>query len=193
VTAPVSGWLLATVVVKEEPRSLLVELSVMEQRYHAVLEVLVGEVSVTEVAKLYGVSRNSVYAWMARYRDGGMPALADRSHRPRHQPRQLDSEIEALVCELRRAHPRWGPRRLSYELKKGDIVPVPSRSTVYRVLVRNHLVEAKARRKRREDYLRWERDAPMQLWQLDVMEPVALSDGTEAKLVSGIVTTPGSV
>ncbi|MBB6344320.1 transposase [Nonomuraea muscovyensis] len=38
----------------------LVELSVVEQRYHAVIEVLSG-VKVTEVAARYGVSRQSVH------------------------------------------------------------------------------------------------------------------------------------
>jgi hypothetical protein len=41
--------------------------------------------------------------------------------------------------------------------------PLPSRSTVYRVLVRHGLVSAIARKRRREDYRRWERPAPMQL------------------------------
>jgi transposase len=36
---------------------MLVELSVVEQRYHAVMEVVSGGVSVVEVAKRYGVSR----------------------------------------------------------------------------------------------------------------------------------------
>jgi transposase len=165
---------------------MLVELSVMEQRYHAVLEVLAAGASVTEVAGRYGVSRKSLHRWIRRYLEEGLAGLADRSHRPHHHPLRLDAGIEAAICELRRAHPRWGPRRLVYELAKRGIGPAPSRSSVYRVLVRNHLVEAKRRRKRRQDYIRWERDAPMQLWQLDIMEPVMLVDGTEAKLISGL-------
>jgi len=43
-----------------------------------------------------------------------------------------------------------------------------SRSTVYRVLVRYRLIEPVLRRKRRDQYRRWERPAPMQLWQLNV-------------------------
>jgi hypothetical protein len=39
---------------------------VSEQRYRAVLEVQAG-VSVTEVAERYGVSRQSVHAWLRRY------------------------------------------------------------------------------------------------------------------------------
>ena len=41
----------------------------------------------------------------------GLAGLADHSHRPAYQPRQLDAEIEALICQLRGGHPRWGPRR----------------------------------------------------------------------------------
>jgi transposase InsO family protein len=63
---------------------------------------------------------------------------------------------------------------------------VPSRSTVYRVLVRHGLVPARRRKRRRQDYKRWQREAPMQLWQLDVTGSVFLADGTECKLVSGI-------
>ena len=89
---------------------MLVELSVMEQRYHAVMEVVSGA-PVTEVARRYGVSRQAVHGWLGRYEREGLAGLADHSHRPRSQPRQLDAEIEALICQLRTAHPRWGPQQ----------------------------------------------------------------------------------
>jgi transposase len=137
---------------------MLVELSVVEQRYHAVLEVLISRVPVTEVADRYGVSRKSVHAWLRRYEQSGLAGLADRSHRPHHQPRQVPAAVEAAICQLRTAHPKWGPRRLVHELNRSGQYPAPSRSTVYRVLVRNHFVTARPRKKRREDYRRWERD-----------------------------------
>ena len=164
---------------------MLVELSVMEQRYHAVMEVISGA-PVTEVARRYGVSRQAVHGWLGRYESEGLAGLADHSHRPARQPRQLDAEIEALVCQLRGAHPRWGPRRLVFELGKAGISPVPSRSTIYRVLVRHHLVPARKRKRRRQDYKRWQREEPMQLWQMDITGSVFLADGTELKLISGI-------
>jgi transposase InsO family protein len=164
---------------------MLVELSVMEQRYHAVMEVVSGA-PVTEVARRYGVSRQAVHGWLSRYERDGLAGLADHSHRPRYQPRQLDAEVEALVCQLRGAHPRWGPRRLRFELGKAGISPVPSRSTIYRVLVRHRLVPARRRKRRRQDYKRWQREEPMQLWQMDITGSVFLADGTELKLISGI-------
>ncbi len=78
----------------------LVELSVVEQRYHAVIEVLSGA-KVTDVAGRYGVSRQSVHAWVRRYQDGGLAGLADRSHAPRAHPMQTPAAIEALICEVR--------------------------------------------------------------------------------------------
>ena len=164
---------------------MLVELSVVEQRYHAVMEVLAG-IPVVEVATRYRVSRQSVHTWVKRYRDGGLAGLTDRSHRPQHSPRQVDGQIEALICELRRTHPGWGPRRLVHELGRRDISPMPSRSTVYRVLIRAGLLEPVTRKRKRSDYRRWERSAPMQLWQMDIVGGVFLVDGTEVKIVTGI-------
>jgi transposase InsO family protein len=157
----------------------------MEQRYHAVMEVLSGA-PVTEVAERYGVSPKTVHTWKRRYREGGPLALADRSHRPHHHPWQLSAETEALICKLRRAHRRWGPRRLHHELARRGVDPPPSLSSVYRVLVRNHLVEARPRKRRREDYVSWEREQPMELWQLDIKGGFVLSSGGEAKLISGL-------
>ena len=91
---------------------MLVELSVVEQRYHAVLEVLEARLPVVEVAERYGVSRKSVHAWVRRYQQSRLAGLADRSHRPHHQPRQVAAEVEAAICRLRTAHPKWGPRRI---------------------------------------------------------------------------------
>ncbi|GIH11801.1 hypothetical protein Rhe02_98680 [Rhizocola hellebori] len=61
----------------------------------------------------------------------------------------------------------------------------PGRSAVYRVLVRNGLIRAELQQHKRR-YRRWQRDAPMQLWQIDIMGGVFLSGGRECKLVTGI-------
>ncbi|MFK0059745.1 IS481 family transposase [Streptomyces werraensis] len=160
-------------------------MSVVEQRYHAVMEVAAG-VPVTQVAARYGVSRQSVHSWVRKYEQSGLPGLADRSHRPDSCPHRIAGEVEAVVCELRRRHPGWGPRRLVHELERRGVTPVPSRATVYRVLVRNGLVEPGVRKRRRSDYRRWERSAAMELWQMDIVGGILLADGSECKMVTGI-------
>src|SRR5918994_660877 len=54
--------------------------------------------------------------------------------------------------------------------------PLPSRSTVNRILVRHGLVIPRARRRKRSDYVRWQRPAAMQLWQLDIVYGPRLVD-----------------
>ncbi len=132
--------------------------SVVGQRYRAVLAVL-GCGLVSEVAAEVGVSRQSLSTWKRRYLQSGLAGLADQPKRPRSSPWQTSAEVEALVCELRRGHPRWGAPRLVHELETspglqarlrelGDAVP--SRTTVHRILVRHGLLTGRARRKPRE-------------------------------------------
>jgi transposase InsO family protein len=164
---------------------VLAEISVTEQRYQAVLAVLDG-VPVTEVASRFGVGRQSVHRWLARYERGGLEGLADRSHRPESCPHQMSAVTEAQLLEWRRRHPGWGPRRLVHEAVRAGLDPVPSRSGVYRCLVRAGLIEAMPRRRRDEKWKRWERGAAMELWQLDVVGGIALADGAELKALTGI-------
>ena len=79
-------------------------------------EVLEGS-PIGEVAQRYGTSRQSLDVWRKRFLAEGLPSLTDRSRRPRSSPR-IPAELEALICQLRREHPRWGARRIVYELGK---------------------------------------------------------------------------
>jgi transposase InsO family protein len=164
---------------------VLVERGVMEQRFEAVMAVVRDCQPVTEVAARFGVSRQSVHSWIRRYEQGGLTALEDRSHQPFGCPHQMPAAVEAELCELRRQHPGWGPTRLAYVLARRGVVPAPSRSAVYRALLRQRLIEP-ARQRRRKDWVRWERHRPMELWQLDVVGGIMLTDGTELKALTGL-------
>jgi len=52
---------------------MLAELSVMEQRYQAVSLVVHDGESVVEVVRRFGVSRQTIHAWLARYERRGTP------------------------------------------------------------------------------------------------------------------------
>src|SRR4051812_8225721 len=168
----------------------LVALSVIEQRYRAVMAALDGA-SVTEVAAEVGVSRQSVHAWVRRYRAAGLAGLADRSHRTATCPHRASSELEAVVCELRRAHPKWGALRIVHELLRGPAPPQPppTRSTVNRILVRHGLVAGRPRRRKASDYVRWQRPVAMQLWQLDIVYGPRLVDAGTGEVRDGRIVT----
>ena len=135
-----------------------------------VTRVLVEGWSVVAAAEAQGVSRNTVYRWLSRFRSEGRCGLVDRSSRPESSPKRTCGEVEARVCRLRRQH-RWGPHRISYA------TGVP-RSTVYRILCRNQLNRLdwfdrpSGRRVRR-----YERDRPGELLHIDTKRLARIPDG----------------
>ena len=165
---------------------VLVELGVVEQRLQAVLEVINDGATVVDVARRNGVSRQTVHVWLRRYANDGLPGLVDGSAKPLSCPHQMPPEVEARIVELRREQPGWGPRSIGHQLDREGVVPLPGRSSIYRCLVRHGLISPQARKRKRSDYVRWERSRSMELWQMDIVGGVKLADGSEAKIVSGI-------
>ncbi|MGH2867750.1 MAG: IS481 family transposase [Solirubrobacteraceae bacterium] len=164
---------------------MLVELSVVEQRYRIVLAVVENRLSVTDVANEHGISRQTLHTWLRRYTAGGLTALVDRRSKPSFCPHQMAPAAEVLLVELRRQYPGWGPTRLHFELAQRGMEPLPGRTSIYRALVRNRLIEPGVQRRRRTEYRRWERSRPMELWQMDVVG-FRLADETPAAILSGV-------
>jgi Homeodomain-like domain len=89
---------------------MLVELSQVEQRYHAVVAVPAG-IPVTEVATRHRVSRQSVHGCIARYRVGGLAGWRTaRTDRGRARIRWIAG---GALMRLRRAHPLAGASQLT--------------------------------------------------------------------------------
>ena len=116
------------------------------------------EQSVQATAAAFGVSRRTVYKWLARHRSGGHEALRDRSSRPSRSPWRLEPARVELVVRLRRC------RQTSPQIARGLKMPC---STVARVLRRAGL--------HRLEYLqppepprRYERRNPGDLLHIDV-------------------------
>lgn len=125
---------------------------------------------VAVAAESMGVSRETTYRWLRRFRSEGVAGLEDRSSRPHRSPNQTPVEVEEQVCELRRVR-RWGPHRIAYALGM-------PRSTVERVLRRNGLsrldaIDPPTRRIVR----RYERARPGELIHVDVKKLGRIPDG----------------
>lgn len=142
------------------------EVSAMSQREELVAQVLAGEQSVTALSRAYGVSRKTVYKWVERYRSEGLNGLAERSRRPQRQPGRIGAEVEARIVAARQQHPTWGGRKLKHWLEQRGVTGVGSASTVTAVLRRHGLLDA-AEGARHRAYLRFERQQPNALWQMD--------------------------
>lgn len=73
-----------------------------------------GRTNLSELCREFGISRETAYVWLRRYRDSGrdVKALDERSHRPHHSPNQIASDMADLFVEARKWRPTWGPRKL---------------------------------------------------------------------------------
>jgi transposase-like protein len=85
---------------------VLVELNAVEQRLKAVLEVLDGA-SVSDVARRYEVTSQSVHNWLRHHAVDGFKGLVDKPSRPLSCSHQMPPEIEAMIVEWRRADGTW--------------------------------------------------------------------------------------
>ena len=119
--------------------------------------------NVSRLSQGFGISRKTAYKWLSRSR-AGEESFRELSRRPRRSPRRTPPEIEALVCNLRRAHP-WGGRKIRSRLLADGHEGVPAASSISAILRRNGLMQRSLRPQR--DYLRFEEDAPNRLWQMD--------------------------
>src|SRR5437764_7462331 len=167
---------------------MLVELSVVEQRYQAVLAVIRDGVKVVEVARRFDVSRQAVHRWLRWYEGQGLPGLVDRSHRPPRCSHQMPADVEVWVLETRRRNPGWGPRRLVHEAARAGVDPVPSRSGVYRALKRAGMIEPGSRRRRDRRFRRWERGGAMEVHGMNLYLPKYKSAAEDSLFVRALTS-----
>ena len=83
----------------------------MDQRVAMIADWLREEWTLTELAERYGISRKTAYKWLERYEAGPAHGLAERSRAPHAHGRAMAEEVRRAVLAVRRAHPRWAPRK----------------------------------------------------------------------------------
>jgi transposase-like protein len=84
------------------------KMEIREQRVEFVVRALRGTVPLSQLCREFDISRPTGYLWMARYREGGVVAIEERSRRPEHSPTRTTPELEACIRALRQAYPDWG-------------------------------------------------------------------------------------
>jgi transposase InsO family protein len=122
---------------------------VVEERTRFVVEYESGAWTMTELCRHHGISRKTGYKMVARWERRGAEGLKDLSRAPRQHPNQTPAAIEDAVLAVRRAHMRWGPRKLRRWLEdRYPRQPWPAPSTIGELVKRAGLaVERKVRRR----------------------------------------------
>ena len=152
----------------------------------AVLHVVSGQLSVTAAAKSYGLSRQHLHRLLRRYREGGLDAVDPRSRRPASNPRTVSDEVIVAIVRLREDLVGQGldagPLTLQWHLGRAGL-PVPSTSTIRRILHHHGLITPQPRKRPRSSYHRFEAAQPNQCWQSDFTH-WQLADGTDIEILN---------
>ena len=123
------------------------ETCIMDQRVAFISAVLRDEAPMTALCAAFGISRNTGYKWLARYRSQGASGLEDRSRAPHEHGRRMAPEIAAAILALRRDRPHWGPLKLRAVLQRRQPeVSWPAASTIGDLLRRQGLSDRRRRR-----------------------------------------------
>ncbi|HVD03849.1 MAG TPA: IS481 family transposase, partial [Candidatus Dormibacteraeota bacterium] len=155
------------------------------ERY--VVEAVVREgLSHREVARSAGVSKAWVTKLVARYREGGEPALEPRSRRPASCPHAVASDVQMAILELRQqlasAGYDSGPHTIAHHLRLQQ-VEVPSVATIWRILKRQGLITPQPHKRPRCSFVRFEAALPNEMWQSDFTH-WQLADGSGVEILN---------
>ena len=142
--------------------------------------------SCREVAAAHGVSKSWVAKVVARARAGD--PVGPRSRAARRIPNRTPAEIEDRVVGLRKRLTEDGfdagaATIQSYLQRDGG--PVPSTSTIWRILRRRGFVTPQPHKRPRSSWKRFEAALPNECWQSDATH-WRLADDTEVEIINVI-------
>ena len=144
-----------------------------------VLRLKSGE-RMSELCRLFGISRKTGYKLAERFERLGPSGLFDMSRRPHHLARAKPALVRELFLEARNAHPTWGGRKLrSWVEQRQPGVPLPAASTISDWLSQAGLVKRRRRRIRVSPYgdqLRVS-EKPNDIWCVDYKGQFQLGNG----------------
>ncbi|MFZ7104716.1 MAG: integrase core domain-containing protein [Peptococcaceae bacterium] len=128
------------------------ETHVMDQKINMISDWLSGEYSITELSRIYEVSRKTLYKWINRYeKDSG---LQDRSSKPLTMPKSTPPDIIAYIISSKTQHIHWGSRKiLAWLTEHYPYQKWPAASTTSEILKRHGMVKARRKRHHTAPYI----------------------------------------
>lgn len=125
------------------------EYGVMEERVAMFREYDSGAFGVSELARRYGISRETFYQWKRRREGGDADWFRDRASIPGTCPHRTEARLAEAVTAMKRRFPSFGPKKVRAKLLEAQPrVAWPSASTMGDILKQAGLTAARSRRRR---------------------------------------------
>src|SRR5262245_18167350 len=118
----------------------------MSQKVEFVERAMKAGARISTLCREYGISRETGYKWLNRFKRDGADGLEEKSRRPHASPLSTAEEVVAAILELRERYPRRGAKKLVVLLRnKLGAAATPSVATIARVLKRFGKVRQRSR------------------------------------------------
>ncbi len=122
---------------------------VMDEKVRFVAAASEEEAVMSELCVEFGISRQTGYKWLQRYRAEGLEGLKDRSRAPNRHGRAREEELVAAALGLRERQPTWGPKKLRRKLsERWPDLSTPAISTIGDWLRKEGLTQSRRPRRR---------------------------------------------
>lgn len=141
------------------------KVELMSQREEFIKKALLPGSNISALCRSLNISRKTAYKWLSRYDPSDLTQLLDQSKAPKICPHKISKQAEEAIISAHEKHPYWGARKLRNYLLQ-TLETAPSSSTIDRVLKRNHC-EVIKNNKSQPSKIRFERERPNELWQMD--------------------------
>jgi transposase InsO family protein len=142
--------------------------------------------SVTELCRTHGLSRQTFYLYRRRFLAEGLEGLLPRSKRPHTSPGRTR---DAVVAVLLAKHDQlvadgWdaGARSVRFWLVRDGVADLPSARTIHTILATHGRALHSPRKRPRSSYKRFAAMEPNGIWQIDGKR-WQLADGTEVAIL----------
>jgi transposase InsO family protein len=139
-----------------------------------------GLYGMKELCERFGVSRQTGYTTIERYKALGVDGLKDGSHAPLSCPHRIVEDVRALLLEARTARPTWGPKKILARLRQAHPeTAFPAASTVGDLYRREGMVKPRQRQKTwaHPGRTQVELHGPNDLWTIDFKGEFRTLDG----------------
>ena len=107
----------------------------------------------------YEIHSRTLQRWMHSLDNNDNWDLRDKSRRPKIIHKKITDELENEIVSIR--------KKMGWGAEKIEIFVNLSHASINKILKKHDLLEPTKRKKKRIKYVRWQRDHPNSLWQID--------------------------
>lgn len=146
------------------------ETNAMNEKIKFISAWLTDEYSLSELCRMFNISRVTGYKLINRYEYEGAEGLLERSRAHMNHPFKVSQDVEKIILNTKNRYTTWGPKKIRmWMLRNNPELKCPASSTIGDILKRHGLVKPRKKRYRTPPHSQpfINCDKPNSVWSAD--------------------------